>query len=139
MSRQRAIGLADLEGLIKIRNLNPINMNTLKLNYYPFLWLGIIILSWPLVQRLILWSDVTIGFVDPNIWLLLMFSIISFSVFIGLSCWLLKQAWQMLALPPIYIIILQFKNLNSWQQLSFLWASFALLLFSAVAVFSAVL
>ena len=108
-------------------------------SYLPVLLTGLILLIWPLLQRLVLWSDPTIGFVDPNIWLLLLFSLISFVVVLVLSWWLLKSGWQLLKLPAISQVVSQFKTLASWQQLSFFLASFALLLLVALGIFSAVI
>ena len=108
-------------------------------SYLPVLLTGLILLIWPLLQRLVLWSDPTIGFVDPNIWLLLLFSLISFVVVLVLSWWLLKSGWQLLQLPGISQLVSQFKTLASWQQLSFFLASFALLLLVALGIFSAVI
>ena len=108
-------------------------------SYLPVLLTGLILLIWPLLQRLVLWSDPTIGFVDPNIWLLLLFSLISFVVVLVLSWWLLKSGWQLLKLPAISQLVSQFKTLASWQQLSFFLASFALLLLVALGIFSAVI
>jgi hypothetical protein len=42
-------------------------------------------------------------------------------------------------LPTLGYMVSQFKQLLLWQQLGFYWASFALLLWAAVGVLSAVL
>ena len=47
-------------------------------NYLVVLVLGLLLLLWPLAQRIAMWSDPTIGFIDPNIWLLLLLSLMFF-------------------------------------------------------------
>ncbi|MOA37162.1 hypothetical protein D3C78_1587350 [compost metagenome] len=57
----------------------------------------------------------------------------------GLCWWLLHRFWLSLGLPDTGSMVSQFKALESWQQLSFLWASFALLLLTMLGVLSAIL
>lgn len=108
-------------------------------NYLPVLLLGFLLILWPFVQRMVMGTDPTIGFIDPNIWLLILLSLISFLLFLGLSWWLLKVFWQAMDLPTIPHLVSQFKTLESWQQLSFFWASFALLLLTILGLVSAIL
>ncbi|WEK21635.1 MAG: hypothetical protein P0Y49_10855 [Candidatus Pedobacter colombiensis] len=121
-------------------------MNTLKItkydvsgrNYTPYLLFGLCLLLWPLLQWLVMSSDPTIGFIDPNIWLLILLSLISFLMVIGLCWWLLQRFWMRLGLPLLSDMVLQFKKLELWQQLGFYWASFALLLLAAIGVLTAI-
>ena len=108
-------------------------------NYLPFLLLGILLLSWPFVQRLVMWSDPTIGFIDPNIWLLLLLGLIAFMMTVGLCWWFMQQFWTSMGLPALGNMVLQYKQLSLWQQLGFYWASFGLLLLAAVGVLIAIL
>ncbi|WP_316817982.1 hypothetical protein [Pedobacter nyackensis] len=108
-------------------------------SYLLVLLLGLLLLLWPVVQRLVINGDPTIGVIDPNIWLLLLLSLISFLLITGLCWWLLQRLWTSLGLPVLGNMVSQFKTLESWQQLSFFWASFALLLLTVLGVFSAVI
>ncbi|WP_342333164.1 hypothetical protein [Pedobacter sp. FW305-3-2-15-E-R2A2] len=98
----------------------------------------VMVLLWPLGQHLIISADVTAGYIDPGIWLLVLLSLISFLLIAGLSFWLLQRLWLGLGLPVIEVMVLQFKTLDSWKQLSFYWASFVSLLFAAVGCLIAV-
>jgi len=98
----------------------------------------VMVLLWPLGQHLIISTDVTAGYIDPGIWLLVLLSLISFLLIAGLSFWLLQRLWLGLGLPVIEVMVLQFKNLDSWKQLSFYWASFVSLLFAAVGCLIAI-
>lgn len=106
--------------------------------YLFLLLLGLLLLLWPIAQRLVMQSDPTIGFVDPNIWLLLLLSLITFLGMTGLCWWLLQQFWTSMGLPGPGNMVLHFKALSLWQQLGFYWASFGLLLLAAVGVLSAI-
>ena len=106
--------------------------------YTGILLFGLLLLLWPFFQRMMMWSDPTIGFVDPNIWLLLLMSLITFLGITGLCWWLLQQFWTSMGLPGPGIMVLQFKALSLWEQLRFYLASFALLLLAAVGVVSAI-
>jgi hypothetical protein len=102
------------------------------------LLLLVMVLMWPLGQHLIISADVTAGYIDPGIWLLVLLSLISFLLIAGLSFWLLQRLWLGLGLPVIEVMVLQFKTLDSWKQLSFYWASFVSLLFAAVGCLIAI-
>ncbi|WP_084528522.1 hypothetical protein [Pedobacter caeni] len=102
------------------------------------LLLLVMLLLWPLGQSWILSADVTAGYIDPGIWLLVLLSLISFLLVAGLSFWLLERLWLGLGLPVIEVMVLQFKTLDSWKQLSFYWASFVSLLFAAVGCLIAI-
>ncbi|TCC99730.1 hypothetical protein [Pedobacter hiemivivus] len=121
-------------------------MNSLKItkgdvserNYTPYLLFGLLLLIWPFLQRLVINSDATIGFIDPNIWLLILMSLICFLIVTGLSWWLLQSFWMRLGLPLLTEMVLSFKKMELWQQLGFYWASFGLLLLAAVGVLTAI-
>ncbi|SDJ97640.1 hypothetical protein SAMN04487898_105194 [Pedobacter sp. ok626] len=121
-------------------------MNTLKIskadvsgrNYTPYLLFGGLLLTCPLLQVLIMSWDPMMGFIDPNIWLLILMSLICFLAVTGLSWWLLQRFWTRLGLPLLTEMVLSFKKMELWQQLGFYWASFALLLLAAVGVLTAI-
>lgn len=98
----------------------------------------VMVLMWPLAQGWIISADVTAGYIDPGIWLLVLLSLISFLLVVGLSLWLLQRLWLGLGFPIIEVMVLQFKSLDSWKQLSFYWASFVSLLFTAVGCLIAI-
>lgn len=98
----------------------------------------VMVLLWPLGQHLIISADITAGYIDPGIWLLVLLSLISFLLIAGLSFWLLQRLWLGLGLPVIEVMVLQFKTLDSWKQLSFYWASYVSLLFAAVGCLIAI-
>jgi hypothetical protein len=99
----------------------------------------ILILSWFTVQRVIQSGDVSVGVIDPSIWMLVLLSLICFVTVTGISFWMLKRFAVVMGLPAVGNLIVQFKTLELWQQLSFYWASFALLLLAGVGSLSAIL
>jgi len=103
-----------------------------------YLVLGLLTLLWPVVRRIINNTDVTVGYIDPNIWLLILISLICFMLIIGLCWWVLRQFWMSLGLPDWGNMVLQFNELSAWHQLGFYWASLALLLFAALACLVAI-
>lgn len=106
--------------------------------YVGYLILGLLILLWPVMRRIINGTDETVGYIDPNIWLLILISLICFMLIIGLCWWVLHQFWMSLGLPALGNMVLQFKELSTWQQLGFYWASLALLFFAALACLVAI-
>ena len=110
-----------------------------SVNYKPFLLLGLLLLLWPLLQDYIMRGGPTVAYLDPNIWLLVLLSLICFLITIGLCWWLLQQFWTSIGLPSIGDMVLQFKQLSGWQQLGFYWGSFGFLLLAAVGVLIAIL
>jgi hypothetical protein len=110
-----------------------------KNNYLGYMLVAILLLLWAGGQHLILRHDPMSGFLDPNIWLLLLFSLIAFIVITGVCWWLLQKFWMSLDLPDLGDMVSQFNELSPWQQLGFYWASFGLLFLAAVGVLTAIL
>ncbi|WP_182959588.1 hypothetical protein [Pedobacter gandavensis] len=102
------------------------------------LLLVLLLLLWPMGQRLIMILDVNAGYIDPGIWLLLLLSVIAFLIMVGMSFLLLQWLWNGLGLPKIDIIVLQFKKMELWQQLGLLWACFVSLLFAGIGCLIAI-
>ena len=98
----------------------------------------ILMVSWPLIQGLVQHLDLTAGYVDPSILVLVVLSLICFLGMIGLSWWLVKRFWMALGLPCLGGMVLQFNELFLWQQLGFYFASFALLLLAGVGCLAAI-
>nr|WP_121270571.1 hypothetical protein [Pedobacter schmidteae] len=107
-------------------------------NYLPYLFLVGLALLWPVLQDLLRGTDPTIGFIDPNIWLLVLLGLICFLVVTGLSWWLLQKFWMSLGLPDLGEMVVQFKNMESWKQLGFFWLCFASLLWAGVMCLGAI-
>ncbi|MBB5438152.1 hypothetical protein HDC92_001827 [Pedobacter sp. AK017] len=106
-------------------------------SYVGYVLLGLLLL-WPLLQHWLMRSDPTVGYVDPNIWLLVLLSLICFLIVTGLCWWLLQRFWMSLGLPTLGNMVVQFKKMESWRQLGFYFASFCLLLLAAVGCLSAI-
>ena len=87
-----------------------------------------ILLLWQVLPSVIYGLDSTAGNIDPSIWLLILLGLITFLLLSTLSWILLKWFWTSLGLPRLSTLFTLFRSLELWQQLSFLWASFALLL-----------
>ena len=104
-----------------------------------FLLLGLLLALWPVLQHFIAYTDPTAGALDPNIWLMLLFSLIAFLMLLGLSFWLVQYIWNGLSLPELEIMVSHFHKLQTWQQIKLYCACFAALLFAAVAVLSAII
>jgi hypothetical protein len=105
----------------------------------PLLILIILILLWPLVQRLLVAYDPTTGYVDPSILILIVISLICFVGIVGISGWLMQKAIKSLGLPNIGNIVSQFNMMAIWHQIGFYYVSYALLLLAGVGCLVAVL
>jgi hypothetical protein len=95
---------------------------------------------WGLIMAL-LWASAPKLFPLPNgnseemvtsIGLMVLLSLISFLLVLGLCWWLLKRFWIIADLPALGTMVLQFKTLELWEQLKFSFALFALLLLAGV-------
>lgn len=103
------------------------------------LLLGLLLLLWPLMQRLIQFDDVNVGYIEPNVWLLILLSFIAFLMMVGLAWWLLYRYWVSLGLTALRDMVSQFNGLELWQQLGFFYLWFALLLMAGVGCLIAIL
>lgn len=122
-----------------MKTLN-MNLGTAAVRNTPHggLLLGILLLLWPLVQRIVRFSDVTVGYVDPNIWLLILLSFIAFLMMVGVVWWLVQRYWVTFGLPGLWNMVSQFNGLELWQQLGFFYLWFALLLMAGVGCLIAI-
>ncbi|UKT63260.1 hypothetical protein [Pedobacter mucosus] len=122
-------------------------MKTLQLNKviaFPigqqqFLFIFLITLIWFYLPSAIRFFEPTAGLLDMGIWQLILLSMICFISLLSISWWLLHHFWLSLELPNIHFMVSHFKNLTSWQQLGFYWASFALLVLAGVGTLAAVI
>ncbi|WP_285055516.1 hypothetical protein [Pedobacter ginsengisoli] len=123
-------------------------MKTLFLNAFPErdaeMWkvvvlFVILVLLWPMVQQLLFRFDMTSGYVDLSIMVLVVISLICFLGLIGLCWWLFNRFLLVFELPEIGSMVLQFNDLTLWQRLGFYYGVYALLLLAGVGCFVAVL
>jgi hypothetical protein len=115
---------------------NPTELKTISAPQH-LLFIALVLL-WFLFPRMIQYNDPTAGVIDQSIWLLVLASVISFLFIIGICWWLLKHFWMSLDLPSLQHLFSHFKSMELWQQLGFLWASFALLLLAALGSLMAI-
>jgi hypothetical protein len=99
----------------------------------------VLVLAWPVVQRMVGGWDVTAGHVDPGILVLVVLALICFLGMVFLSWWLLQRFWLVFGLPAWGGMVLRFNELELWVQLGFYWLSYALLLLAGVGCLIAVL
>ncbi|MGY4383021.1 hypothetical protein ACVWYN_000040 [Pedobacter sp. UYP24] len=104
-----------------------------------YLVMGIMALAYYSVQKFVRFGDSTAGMVDQSIWLLILLSMISLLMVVGISGWLLNRFLFNMGMPAVGNLVLQFKQMEIWQQLGFYWLSFALLVLAGVGALSAVL
>ncbi len=90
------------------------------------------------IQRNNFSFDPTAGYIDPTIWILVLISIMCFITLIGLSALLLTQLFKVIGLPAPGNMVSHFNSLQSWQKLSLLFASYALLLLAGVGCLIAI-
>ncbi len=119
---------------IRVHNGGAIAMHRPK----PVLLFILLLLCWFFLPALLHQIDETAGNVDQSIWLLVVLSLIGFLLICGLCWWMLRYFWMILELPSIDQMVSQFKFLPLWQQLSFYYASFALLLLAAMGCLIAI-
>jgi len=112
----------------------------MRLPEIPGVWLvlGLLVLLWPLAQGIVRSSDELAGGVDPNIYLYMMLSVMCFLGLLGMCWWLLACFWAAFGLPAVNGLVVHFKAMELWQQLSFYFVSFALLLLAAVGCLIAI-
>ena len=99
----------------------------------------ILVLMWPMVQQQLFKFDVTVGYVDLSILVLIVISLICFLGLIGLCWWLLQRFLLVYELPGFGSLVLRFNEMELWVQLGFYFACYALLLLAGVGCFVAVL
>jgi hypothetical protein len=119
-------------------------INTLKNKWqpvkmhYPLVLLALLLLLWWSAPFWMYRLDPTAALADPGLWSLLLLGIIAFLLLLGICRLVLESFWDLLGLPPVEEMVLQFKELELWQQLAFYWASFALLLLAATVCLAAI-
>lgn len=127
-----------LKGEVSERNTLKTPSTGKLVNYSGYLLLGLLLLLWQILQHVITGSDPNIGYIDPNIWLLILLGLIFFLLVAGLCWWLLQKVWVLLGLPALSNMVSQFKTLSLCYQLGFYFASFTLLLLAAIGCLNAI-
>jgi len=98
----------------------------------------ILVLGWHTLPNVLRTVEPTAALLDAGIWQLILLALLCYAALLQLSWWLLQRFWQSLGLYKLTDMVSLFKQLTSWQQLSFFWASFALLLLAAIACLAAI-
>ncbi|WP_162796180.1 hypothetical protein [Pedobacter namyangjuensis] len=109
--------------------VNPSTLKAISAMVILALALTIAWLSMPYLTRSI---DQYAGLIDPGVWQLLLLACISFITMLALAMLIFNWLIRSNNLPSINTMVLHFKAFNSWQQFVFYWASFALLLLTAL-------
>jgi len=104
----------------------------------PVMLLLIMASLWFAATKFIYQLDITASRIDVSTWLYIMMSIICFVLVLWLCWYLLNRFWEIIGLPALGDMVLQFNTLKLWQQLGFYWLSFALLLLAAVMCLAAI-
>ena len=122
--------------------MNTLNMVSSRLRYWELIKIILMALAlcagWKMMQQMSWNTDLTMGYVDPSIWLLVLIALICYIIMIGLSAWIMIRLWTIVGLPAPQKIISQFNYLESCQKLKFLLAAYALLLLSGVGCLLAI-
>jgi hypothetical protein len=100
--------------------------------------MGMLLVLWVLVTLFFSSPEMSAG-INQSIPLLVVLALITYLVLLEMSCWLFNRFLIRMGYPPMEAMVLQFKELQQWQQLSFLWASYALLLLAGVICLAAIL
>ncbi|HKG08327.1 MAG TPA: hypothetical protein VKB19_17810 [Pedobacter sp.] len=67
---------------------------------------GLLLLLWGLSPELVRLADATAGYIDQSIWILVLLSLISFLMAVGLCWWLLGRFWRAMDLPLVGHMVL---------------------------------
>ncbi|NTE05544.1 hypothetical protein G6M26_25695 [Agrobacterium tumefaciens] len=123
-----------------MRTLNTIipNRNQISSILQFISFAAVTLFAWQFLPLFLKNINPTIGLLDEGIWQLLLFSIITFLVLLCCCVFLFGVFWRWLNLPGIGRMVLQFKNLQLWEQFAFYWASFALLFVGSLCCLIAV-
>ena len=104
----------------------------LKNSLQPLIIFLLLLLIWLVSPVLIQRIEPTADTTSFGVWILVILSLIVFLIIQALCWWLFNFYWQRLGLPPVTAILSHFNTLSLWQQLMFLWVSFASLLLAAL-------
>lgn len=128
-----------IQFIMKTLNLTlPVRIKIIRVMRFAIL-IGFFTLIWRIFPLLLLKVDATAGLVDGAIWQLLLFSILAYLILLAISTAVFSAFIKQAGLPSIQFLVTQFKDLNTWQQLGFYWASFALLVLAGIGTLAAVI
>ncbi|WP_316812837.1 hypothetical protein [Pedobacter heparinus] len=110
---------------IKYWGINLINLiNEVKKEHRLF---GLLMIAWGMITAFLNSPGMTSG-INQSVPLMVVLSLITFLLLLELSWWLFTRFWLRVGLPGMEHMVVQFEDLDAWQKLGFLWASFALVL-----------
>jgi hypothetical protein len=116
--------------------MNTLNVSNSRLRYWEIMKMLLLTITvfagWSFIHQMNWNADLTMGYVDPSIWLLIMIAIFCFLFMVGLSAWIMLRLWAIVGLPAPKKLISQFNYLEPCQKLKFLLAAYALLLLAGV-------
>jgi len=122
--------------------MNNFIINNSQLRYWEITKIILMVLAigflWKIMQQANWSNDLTMGYIDPSIWLLILIGLLCFVVMVALSAWIFIRLWTIIGLPNPHKIISQFNYLESCQKLKFLFAAYALLLLAGVGCLVAI-
>ena len=98
---------------------------------------GILMLAWGMITCFLSKPEMSIG-INQSIPLMVVLGLITFLLLLELSWWLFNRFWLRVGLPGMEHMVVQFEDLEIWQKLAFLWASFALLLLAGLGCLTVV-
>ena len=98
----------------------------------------ILLLLWPIVQHVISNNDVTAGYVDPSILVLIVLAMICFLGLLGVAWYLVRWFFRVMDLPDLGIMVLRFNEMELWVQLGFYFGCFALAVLAGVGCLMAI-
>lgn len=100
--------------------------------------LGLLLVLWVMISLFFSSPEMTAG-INQTIPLLVVIGLITYLILLETSLWLFNRFLERMGYPSIQEMVLQFKQLEEWQQLIFLWASYALVLLAGMACIATIL
>nr|WP_162988915.1 hypothetical protein [Pedobacter schmidteae] len=110
-----------------------------ELRYIEYVLVAVIaLLLWFLGPKLFALPNGNSEEIATSIGLMVLLSMITFALVLGLVGWLMHRFWLNMGLPALEEMVLEFRTLELWEQLKFSVALFALLLLACVGCIIAV-
>ncbi|SMC88902.1 hypothetical protein [Pedobacter africanus] len=100
--------------------------------------LGLLLVLWVAISLFFSSPEMTAG-INQTMPLLLVIGLLTYLILLETSLWLFNRFLIRMGYPSLQEMVSQFKQLEEWQQLIFLWASYALVLLTGTACIATVL
>ncbi|MCD0489706.1 hypothetical protein LPB86_15800 [Pedobacter sp. MC2016-14] len=97
-----------------------------------------VFLTWLVTRNSMLVNNPQALVGEGDTWLYMLQSMLAFFTVVPLCWWFLQRFWKELGLMPLTGLIIHFNDMELWQKLGFYFASFAVLLLSAVGCLIAI-